>query len=355
MRVPAALLVLAMASPASAEETHTSYPWPDTVWSLESDDAFIARTGQSYYRPSEQRFGFYLHGREGEDANFGTAPSSIQEGCERALESTDENEVVRFREDWTGSPWEIEYWYYEADGEGVMLVRQTVVTDFDGCKPRTVTEYLTLRAISQGDRRLILQRGEDDSYRMAPPSFAANTLGRLLSREKRVDQSRAVSKLGNVKTHCVSWSSPPDAGGQRCWVGSLGPARGVVTYELEFIAGGPYYGLRPDDLQNKVWIDGRLFEWERRIEPVVAAPASEPSVPEPVQLWVGPAAEACQFGFSETGPWQPQPPKLPATDNQQSVSIRAVDGAPWKCVAGLIYTQQQSGVAVGFISNPEEP
>jgi hypothetical protein len=62
--------------------------------------------------------------------------------------------------------------------------------------------------------------------------------------------------------------------------------------------------------------------------------------------------DGCQFALSPEGPWQTKVTDLPGTAEGLRFDLRATRETPWRCVAAGIHALQQSGAAVGFVSDP---
>jgi hypothetical protein len=224
------------------------------------------------YRAPADRRGTYLSGASGDIPD---AP-----GWDRAAEE-DACYARTGRYDYSSLPAE-EYWYFEADGEGLLLLRAREYTGFDAdCRIviRT-TDSVTRVLISPGGFTRFIPEGggwRPETHHFAAYRYAnakdigiGNAWPRLayfVVRKQRLSDSRVGGKIGKSQTHCVGYSSPPDAGGQMCWLAGRGPGRGIVTFDMELIAGGPNLYQHITEAEDGVTLDGRLFDWDRVIAP----------------------------------------------------------------------------------------
>lgn len=265
----AALLALP-AAPTLAKAPARGLPEGWTLGELPPDpDGNPPRT----YRTPTERRGTYLAGASGEIPD---AP-----GWDHQAEA-DACYARTGRYDSSSLPAE-EYWYFEADGEGLLLLREREYTGFDAdCRIviRT-TDSVTRVLISPGGFTRFTPEG--GGWRAETHHFAAyrhvdakdigvgngwQRLAYFVVRKQRPSDSRVGERIGKAQTHCVGYSSPPDAGGTMCWLAGRGPGRGIVTYDMELIAGGPNLYQQITEAEDGVMLDGRLFEWDRVISPL---------------------------------------------------------------------------------------
>lgn len=173
-----------------------------------------------------------------------------------------------------------EYWYFEADGEGLLLLRSRAFAGYDAqCNDviRSTDSVERVRIGKDGFTRFIPKNG---GWVAETHAFAAyrrtdthdigignhfDTLTYFVMRKRRLRESDVGPLVKGVQTHCIGYSSPPDAGGVTCWLAEKGPGRGILTYDSETIAGGPNVYHEVTDIDDGVLIDGRLFDWDRPI------------------------------------------------------------------------------------------
>lgn len=221
------------------------------------------------YRTPADRKGSYLHGASGQiEVASDWEDTAKRQGCAGANVG------------WSPLPGR-EYWYYEADGEGLLLQRtQEFALDSD-CKnvirsTDTVERVLIgkngFTRFTPGKPGWIAETHHFAAYRYAPGNdvMIGNgwpPLAYFAVRKRKLGDSKVGHKIGKAQTHCVGHSSPPDAGGVLCWLAGNGPGKGILTHDMELIAGGPNLYHDVSEIEDGVMLDGRLFEWDRPITP----------------------------------------------------------------------------------------
>lgn len=242
----------------------------DGIWTLQADGEFAPRNKRWKYAPPPPRTGFYAHGGvEWIESDPGLDLQAIDEKC---LETT-------------GKPVErdgpgIEYWYILSGQEGLILERKRSISAVADCRP--VYRYaLRIRRLLLGKEGFqLFERMPDGRYTAESrlyrefwgPKYDDIYVGQsddpatwLALRKRRLGDSSTGGSVGKLRTHCIGYNSPPDAGGTQCWIGSDGPSQGLVTYDMAAIAGFPYVHQKLTRVENSDAIDGRLFEWDRAI------------------------------------------------------------------------------------------
>lgn len=241
-------------------------------WTMTDDAGYAPADRRWRYKPAASRRGTYAHGAHGE------APIRPESEVQAAREQCyHRNGNFPFSD----AP-EIEYWYYEAEGEALLLLKSNAFSGVDAaCKPVLTSEFSVERAVigPAGFTRFEFRNGgwhgETRSfaeYRLPDyGDIAIGALGppmvRFLVRKRHLGESDVGPRIGKVQTHCVGYSSPPDGGGQQCWIAGGGPGAGIITFDVEYFAGSPEVSQQVTDLEDGVAIDGRLFEWDRTIGP----------------------------------------------------------------------------------------
>lgn len=237
------------------------------------------------YRNPIDRRGTYMHGASGEmGSSEGWDHHAALESCQA--------KTGRFH-GWSDLPAE-EYWYFEADGEGLLLLRSREYSGLDANCSLVIRVTDTVERVVIGKHGFTRFTVKDGLWSAGTHHFAAyrrtdlndlaigNGFPRMAYfavRKRRLGDSNVGSRIGKHQTHCVGYSSPPDAGGTLCWLAGSGPGRGIVTYDMQFIAGGPFYHHQITEVEDGVMLDGRLFEWDRPITGLSSAvkPPSSPA------------------------------------------------------------------------------
>ncbi len=240
-------------------------------WVMADDATYVPVDRKWRYKVPEPRRGTYAHGASGE---FRAAPGidaqKVRDECYRRTGSYPA---------WPEADGE-EYWYFEADGEALLLLKTNVLDGYTAqCTPIIGSSYSVQRAmIGRDGFTSFVDSGSGwrsethrfDEYRRAAIKdigigIGGPALTRFVVRKRRLDDSDVGAVIGKVQTHCIAYSSPPDAGGGQCWIAGPGPGKGIVTSDYEIFAGSPYIFQAVTELEDNVAIDGRLFEWDRTI------------------------------------------------------------------------------------------
>ena len=240
-------------------------------WSMADDATYAPADKRWAYRPTGARRGTYAHGASGE---LGNAASSDVEAAGRAC--YDRTGSFPATKGVTGE----EYWYFEAGGEALLLLRENTLLGYDAnCQamiravfsveramigPDSFTRFVEAGAGWHGETRQFAE------YRLVKRDDIAvgngwPALQRFAIRKRRLDDSDTGGRIGKVATHCVAYSSPPDGGGGQCWAAGPGPGKGIVTTDSAMFAGSEYIYQNVSELEDGVALDGRLFEWDRAI------------------------------------------------------------------------------------------
>ncbi|MFA6116790.1 MAG: hypothetical protein WC729_22520 [Sphingomonas sp.] len=253
---------------------------------LMSDDATYAPADKRWaYRAPATRRGTYAHGASGElETAPGIDAQAAAMACYRRTGSFPDTDVQ-------GE----EYWYFEAGGEALLLLKSNLLKGYDAdCRAMIGATFTVERAVigRDGFTRFVETatgwHGETrqfTEYRSAriDDIFVGNArpaLARFVVRKRRLSDSDRGGRIGKVETHCIAYSSPPDAGGGQCWAAGSGPGKGIVTSDYEILMGSPYIYQSVSDLEDGVALDGRLFEWDRPIRNSGAgAQGTEPATP----------------------------------------------------------------------------
>jgi hypothetical protein len=231
-------------------------------WSMPDDATYAPHDLRWDYHAPPARRGTYAHGASGD---LQTAP-----GIEtQAAKCFPRNDV----------PAE-EYWYFEAGGEALLLLKTNMITGYDEhCQPAIGATFTVERAmIGRDGFTLFVEtgagwRGETHQFfeyrRDAIKDIGIGNswppLRRFVMRKRRLSDSDRGGKIGKVPTHCIAYSSPPDAGGSQCWAAGPGPGRGIVTFDSVVEMGSQTVYQSVSELEDGVALDGRLFEWDRTI------------------------------------------------------------------------------------------
>ena len=249
-------------------------------------DAIYAPEGTRWrYRAPAARRGTYAHGASGE---LPAAPD-----VEAAAGACYDRTGNYPHSDAQGE----EYWYFEVGGEALLLLKSNFLNGYDSdCRPVIVSSFTVERAVIgrdgftrftetgsgwRGETRLFTEFRLDRINDIAI-GRGGSTLDRFVVRKRRLGDSDRGVTLGNAQTHCLSYSSPPDAGGLQCWLAGRGPGKGIVTYDSMIAMGSEIVFQAVSEIEDGVAIDPRLFEWDRPIRnrAAVAVEAAKP-VPAP--------------------------------------------------------------------------
>ena len=224
------------------------------------------------YRTPTDRKGTYLHGASGQiEVASDWEEMAKRHGC---VAGTGANAG------WSPLPGR-EYWYYEADGEGLLLLRTHEFALDRKCKDVIRTTDTVERVLigkngftrfTPGGPGWIAETHHFAAYRYAPGNDVMIGNGwpppaYFAVRKRKLGDSNVGQKIGKAQTHCVGHSSPPDAGGVLCWLAGNGPGKGILTHDMELIAGGPNIYHDASEIEDGVMLDGRLFEWDRPLTP----------------------------------------------------------------------------------------
>lgn len=254
---------IAVAAPAFAESPR-SLP---EGWTLSDDARYAPPDKRPLYSSPAPRRGVYAHGTSGD---LESAPGA--------------DEAARRCHDKTGSfPGDSglsreEYWYFEADGEALLLLRKNTLLGYDvDCHVKIGSDYTVERAMIgshgftkftetgtgwQGETRQFRE------YRRVRDDIAIGNdwlpLERFVMRLRHFDEGVSHGRIGKVPINCMSYLSPPDAAGGQCWDAGPGPGRGIVTYDYVLESGLMIY-QHVTELEDGIALDGRLFEWDRPI------------------------------------------------------------------------------------------
>lgn len=224
------------------------------------------------YRQPTDRTGTYLHGASREIAEAdGWDSTKLPEACIAKPRSYSASQ---------GLP-RHEYWYFEANGEGVLLLRSREYSGYDADCNIVIRTTDTVERVLIGEHGFTRFTAKDGGWTAETHHFAAyrrtdtrdigignawaHPLSYFAVRKRRLRDSKVGPLIGRFQTHCLGYSSPPDAGGYLCWLAGNGPGKGIVTYDLEYIAGGPNLYHQVSEIEDRVRLDGRLFEWDRPI------------------------------------------------------------------------------------------
>jgi hypothetical protein len=263
--------VFGVAAPAFADPLRGL---PDG-WTMPDDATYAPAARRWAYQAPAARRGTYAHGASGdlETAPGVDGPAAAQE-CYRRTGRFPITDVK-------GQ----EYWYFEAGGEGLLLLKTNLLKGYDATCQAMIGATFTVERVVIGGAGFTRfaesgtgWRGETHQfaeYRRAGPGDigignAWPALQRFVLRKRRLGDSGRGGRIGKVETHCISYSSPPDAGGGQCWVAGSGPGKGIVTLDYEWLAGAQYVYHAVSELADGVPLDGRLFEWDR---PIRGAPS----------------------------------------------------------------------------------
>lgn len=238
-------------------------------WTMPDDATFAPSDKRWGYVAPKSRRGIYAHGASGEIGEEPGTNVATGEKCTSSFGSPGAPE------DQQGE----EYWYFESDGEALLLLKTDTRIYDSACKETIRSSYGIERATIRRDgfTRFIATptgwRAEThtfDEYRLKKINDIAiglrgSALVRFVVRKRRLDDSDVGGKIGAIDTHCVMYSSPPDGGGAQCWSAGSGGSIGLVTSDYELFAGSPYVTHNVTELEEGIALDGRLFEWDRPI------------------------------------------------------------------------------------------
>ena len=258
--------VLGLAAPAFADQVRGL---PEG-WNMPDDSTYAPVDKRWRYRAPAARRGTYAHGTSGE---LRTAPGIDAQAGEMACY----DRTGRFPH--TDAKGE-EYWYFEAGGEALLLLKTNLLGGYDAnCQAMIGATFTVERAVigADGFTRFVETgtgwRGETQQFvEYRRPDLGDIGIGndwpvlrRFVMRKRRLGDSDRGGRIDKVETHCVAYSSPPDAGGGQCWIAGAGPGKGIVTSDYEVMMGSQYIFQSVSELEDGVALDGRLFEWDRPI------------------------------------------------------------------------------------------
>lgn len=270
---PALLLILAATVPARAQGGDSLAQTTGGLWTLQSDAEFAPKDKRWRYEAPNPRAGFFAHGAAGD---LVVAPGidyqALTSACFKSGHGLldDSSDLAQH------------FWYFQSGDEGLLLVRTRTLATVEDCKPRFRHDTTVQRLLFGKQGFQLFTRQPDGRYTVQSRLFAEDwhserkdimmgggypLVTYLALRKQRLSDSDVGSTLGKLKTHCISYSSPPDGGGQQCWIGSRGPSQGLITYDMNLFAGSPIVAHNLDRVENSAALDGRLFEWDRDIRP----------------------------------------------------------------------------------------
>lgn len=268
MKAPGlAIAALLLASAAPLQTSPAPARGLPAGWTMIGDAAYAPSDTRWRYSPPPPRRGTYAHGTSGD---LPEAPEARAQAEQCYKRNGNFPAVMGVAE---------EYWYFESNGEGLLLLRTNELQGYDAdCKPVIQTDFTVHRVLigrngftgfaQSGDgwraeTRLFVEfRRPDKNDINIGNSWPA--IERFAVRKRRLSDSDRGGKIGKVSTHCFHYSSPPDAGGSQCWI-ARGPGAGMVTQDYVIEMGSQRVNQNVTELEDDVPLDGRLFEWDRGI------------------------------------------------------------------------------------------
>ncbi|HEV2598927.1 hypothetical protein [Sphingopyxis sp.] len=271
----ALLIALAASAPAAAQTPDSLAQATGGLWTLQSDREFAPEDKRWRYEAPKPRAGFSAQGAAGD---LIVAPGLDYEALSGACFRSGRGLLD------DGSNPAQHFWYFQSGDEGLLLVRTRTLVAVEDCKPR-FRHDMTVQRLTFGKQGYqLFTRQPGGGYSVQSRLFSEDwhserkdiVMGSgyplatyFALRKQHLSDSNVGAALGKLRTHCVAYSSPPDAGGQQCWIGSRGPSQGLITYDMSLFAGSPMVAHKLDKVENGA-IDGRLFEWDRDIRPAAA-------------------------------------------------------------------------------------
>lgn len=267
------LIILATTATTRAHAADSLAETTDGLWTLQPDAEFAPKDRRWRYEMPKPRAGFFAQGAVGD---LVVAPGIDYDALTSACFKSGHGLLD------DGSNPAQNFWYFQSGDEGLLLVRTRTLVAVEDCKPRFRHDTTVQRLLLGKQGFQLFTRQPDGGYTVQSRLFAEDWHSErkdimmgggyplatyLALRKQRLSDSNIGATLGKLKTHCIGYSSPPDGGGQQCWIGSRGPSQGLITYDMNFFAGSPVVAHKLDRVENSTALDGRLFEWDRDIRP----------------------------------------------------------------------------------------
>jgi hypothetical protein len=268
LRALSALLLVLLSAPAQAE-TAAQLPEP---WILQDDTSYAPADKRWRYQRPADRAGFSAYGElDGLQIPEDIDAQAIERECRGKPESGVLFDVHKGTR----------YWYFQSGPEAIVLIQNRALVEVKDCRAITRDDPKVYRLLFTPDGYQKFTRDADGRYSAESHLFQEHwtqidrrdigigsgfdPVTWLAMRKRRLSDSDRGGKLGKLKTHCIGFSSPPDGGGSQCWIAAPGPSQGLVTFDMQLLAGSPDVYQQLLMVENGR-IDGRLFEWDRNIE-----------------------------------------------------------------------------------------
>lgn len=266
------LLLVPQGASVASERTTTSL---SSVWRLESDEDY---SYSSEYRAPPPVKGLALHGYFADDsfdANDGKITLGPSKNCTETVTLDDPRGLA------DGFPQRTttEFWYYRSGDQGLYLSRNWRFELSDSCKVtmRVETEIVRLSlfngrasfvAIANGGEPVLsTEMLDDDTLYPMPTHFVVIHARRLNERNRAEAKRRSEGRFNETRLRQTCFdSSISFLFSNSCYLSETGRWRGLLTAtHSEDDADGAYSEYRLVDLDPEARIDGRLFEWDRKI------------------------------------------------------------------------------------------
>lgn len=240
------------------------------AFTMEADADYASRLRRPDYVALPERRGFFANGLLGDAANHNEYPYSDE--CEYLI--VDADVPVS------------QYWYFMSGRDGLVLSQYRVIESVENCRAKIRVEVGISRLIVDVNGFTRASRNADGSYNITTARLSEllsdetddlrmgsgfDIVTWLAVRKRNLEAGRLGQRIGNARTRCDHHNSPPDAGVAQCWV-TDGAAAGLVTYDMRMLMAQPEASQIVRELRNTIFLDSRLFEWDRAISMSEALP-----------------------------------------------------------------------------------
>lgn len=250
------------------------------IWRIEND---IDYSFQADYQPPDPVKGLALHGYFADDAlslqNAKVSlPASAQ--CREPVTLPDPRGLPAHLPERTHT----EFWFYRSGDQGLYLSRSWRVERSDQCVVTASIETKVVHmSLFNGTARFIViendaaptfatDRIADGEHYSIPAQFVAIDAEKLRAGSRAAIGRRSDDRLDGTSFRRTCFdTSAAFFFSNRCVLNDAGPWRGLlISSASEADDGTSYseYGLL--DIDPKALIDGRLFEWDRKMVPAFA-------------------------------------------------------------------------------------
>lgn len=245
------------------------------VWRMESDDDY---SYYADYQPPRPVKGLVLHGYFADDSisvEDGQIILPPGNGCQRSIRLADPRHLP------AGMPARTvaEFWFYRSGDQGLYLSRHWRFDVSNHCEGNTHVEAKIIHlSLFNGTSRFIeVKDGEvpkisaeslsEQGFYPIPEQLVVIDDRRMNARPRAGANRRRDDYIENTNLRRACFDdSETFSFATTCFLTERGPWHGLLLRaDMQEDDGSAYSDYGVSEVQPKAWIDGRLFQWDRRI------------------------------------------------------------------------------------------